>query len=244
MPATLERKRKNGFVLGVDGCPYGWVFVALSYDESQSHSGVVKTIDDLLSGPGRDASVIMIDMPIGLKDLGKRQCENDARQFLGKRRSSIFPSPRRRMLEFDHYADANQWGKDHGAGLSKQSWNILHKIRELDQVMTPTLQCKAKEAHPEVAFTRLKGMPCDNPKKHALGKAERLKALADNNFPVSPEDLYLKLMKHHRAKDVKRDDLIDACALALTGTAFMKGEHVRFADDNKDAHGLSLEIHG
>lgn len=244
MPATQPRKSENEFVLGVDGCPAGWVFVALDTRKQDASAGVVKTIDTLLSGPGRDARVIMVDMPIGLKDRGKRLCEAEARKYLGPRRSSIFPSPLRPMLDIDTYAEANAWGKTKGAGLSKQSWNIMGKIKELDTAMTPALQAKVKEAHPEVAFTRLRGAPCDLAKRKPEGVAERLAALEEHGFPTAPETLYSELRKTHRAKDVKPDDLIDASALTLSGLAFLKGQCVRLGDQEKDARGLIMEIIG
>lgn len=244
MPATRKRNQSPEFVLGVDGCPIGWVFVALDSQKRFAKVGVVKTLDSLISGPGRDIRVIMVDMPIGLKDSGKRCCEAEARKFLGPRRSSIFPSPLRPMLGFEHYSDANAWGKTMGAGLSKQSWNIMGKIRELDATITPALQAKVKEAHPEVAFTRMRGKPCGHAKRQPEGIAERLSALADHEFPVDPADLFSELRKTHRACDVKRDDVIDACALALSGIETLDGRCVRMGDGEKDARGLIMEICG
>ena len=194
----------------------------------------------------------MADMPIGLAEAGPRPCEGAARALLKPlRHSSVFSPPRRGMLDFETYAQANAWGKaqamrlsgkETGGGLSKQAWMIVPKIREADAWMTPARQEKLAEAHPEVAFWRLNGgAPCAHPKKAAQGRAERRALLLANG--LDPDPLFPAL-KQAAGGGVGLDDLYDACALALTAKARLEGAAVRLGDATRDARGLAMEIWG
>jgi predicted RNase H-like nuclease len=187
--------------------------------------------------------MIVIDMPIGLPDAPGRACERAARKAIGPRRSSVFSAPLRGMLAFAEYQDANAYGKARGAGLSKQAWNITPKIRALDALMTPQLQARVAEGHPELAFTRLGGGPCAHPKRDPLGKRERLRRL--NHAGVDAKRVLDAARDMHPSRSIfADDDLIDACALALTAEAHLNGEAWRLGDGARDARGLLMEISG
>ncbi len=226
---------------GVDGCPSGWVYAA---GPGRLQIGVAASFAALVDGPLSDCAAVCVDMPIGLATSGRRSCESEARRALGPRRSSVFPSPRRAMLDFDAYADANAWGKANdpaAGGLSRQAWHIIPKIREVDAVMTPALQARICEAHPEAAFARLAGRPCDHAKRTPQGAIERRAILAANG--VDPSAALADLRKRHpRRKDVADDDLFDACVLAMTARARLAGRAVRYTDGARDARGLVMEI--
>ena len=111
--------------------------------------------------------LVLIDIPIGLPD-GPRDCDVEARALLGPRRSSVFPAPSRELLGARRYAGQ----------CSVQLWNILYKIREVDAAMTPRLQRRVREAHPECSFALLNGGPLRFSKKTAAGEAERRALLA------------------------------------------------------------------
>ena len=57
-------------------------------------------------------------------------------------------------------------------GLSIQAFGILGKIREVDRLMTPALQGRVYEAHPELAFRSLAGAPMRHSKKTPAGREE------------------------------------------------------------------------
>lgn len=155
------------------------------------------------------------------------------------------------MLDFDSYAEANAWGKaqakrltgqEKGGGLSKQAWMIAPKIREADAVMTPALQKRISEAHPELAFTRLNGgAPCAHSKRTSEGRQERKALLAQSD--LHPDSLFLQL-REDASGGVGLDDLYDACALALTAKARSEGKAIRLGDGSRDARGLLMEIWG
>lgn len=184
------------------------------------------------------AEMIAVDMPIGLPDSGERGCDRLARKLLGKRRSSVFLGLRRPLLDFEDYPSANEWAKADGAGLSKQAWYLLDKIREIDATIKPADQARIRETHPELAFLALKGGPLDHPKKSPEGQAERIDLLEAAGFVrVQP---WIDLLSGERALP---DDLLDACALSLAAERMMKGEGKRLPDDPpRDAKGLAMEI--
>ena len=248
MPATRKGNAAAPFVLGFDGCRAGWVAARLNLSSGEMTAFVVSAFEQLLNGPGAKAAMIAVDMPIGLAETGRRACESEARKLLSPyRHNSVFPTPRRPMLAFDAYEDANQWGKSQGAdaggGLSKQAWMITPKIREIDNVIKPRDQRRLAEGHPEVAFWRLNGgAPCRHPKRKPEGAKERL-ALLRRHGISSAKRINEYLIKEFGA-GVGADDVYDACALALTAKARLEGNAIRLGDGAKDARGLLMEIWG
>ena len=62
----------------------------------------------LVSADVSAIQVIAVDIPIGLPDSAEpRAADIEARKLLGKRRSSVFPTPHRAVLEAPTYAKAN-----------------------------------------------------------------------------------------------------------------------------------------
>ncbi len=251
MPATARRNEKTEIVsepkvLGADGCRAGWVWVALSLADGGVAAGIDADFGALMKRACPATQAMMIDMPIGLADEGARGCETQARTLLKPlRHSSVFSSPRRPMLDFASYEEANRWGKAQhdGRGLSKQAWMITPKIREIDRLMTQALQKRISEAHPEVAFWRLNdGAPCQYAKRKPEGAQERLRLLRKHGVNAA-YDLYEALRRDY-GQGIARDDVYDACALALTAKARVEGKAVHLTDGAKDARGLVMEIWG
>jgi len=76
-----------------------------------------------------DAELILIDVPIGLReeDNSLRPCDAEARDRLGAPRgSSVFPVPVRGVLEAENYEDAKQMQEELTDGsLGAQTWGNL-----------------------------------------------------------------------------------------------------------------------
>ena len=161
----------------------------------------------------------LIDIPIGLLD-GPRACDLAARTLLGPRRSSVFPAPPRRLLRARRYAGQ----------CSIQLWNILGKIREVDEAMTRRLQRRIREAHPECAFALLGGAPLRFPKKTAEGEAERRKLLRPHFGEIA------------RLPGAARDDVLDAYALLWSAGRAVAGEARVLGDGARDPRGQRCEI--
>ena len=245
MPATDTRITGSNFVLGVDGCRNGWICASLSINGGELAVSHFERISQVLNHFGDAAKLIAIDMPIGLAAMGTRKCEIDARKFIGPRRMSVFASPRRPMITMATYEEANAWGKTQtpSAGLSKQAWNIIPKIREVDDFITPALQTRIFEAHPEVAFTRLAGAPCAFSKRTPDGKKEREEILAQTGLRPTAGALFHALKRVSNAK-AGIDDILDACVLSLTARDRLFDKAIRFGGDARDEQGLVMEIWG
>lgn len=209
--------------------------------------------------------VVAIDMPIGLPERfnpGGRDCDRLARALLNAggsgRGCTIFTPPTRLALNAAHYRQAcaaNAKGAAPGAraGLSKQSFNLFPKIRELDALMTPAHQARVHETHPELVFMALAGGPLTQPKKSAQGRARRIELLAGAGI-ADAADLIASarafahgaaLPHGHAAVRVQPDDVLDALACALAARRISLGLAQRLPEPLKaqrDARGLDMAV--
>jgi predicted RNase H-like nuclease len=217
--------------LGVDGCRGGWIAAWVAPDGTRGFK-VVPHAKHLAEFTPECA---YIDMPIGLPETGPRPCDLPAQRMLGRARSRVFLGARRPLLEFlGDYASANRWAKTDGKGLSRQMFNILPKIAEIDGFMTPARQKKFREAHPELAFLRFDGGAALPGKKTPLGLRRRKKLVRALGFAEID-----KWLKRLRGSGAKADDLLDACVLAAAALA--PGGMVA-GQPERDARGLRMEI--
>src|SRR5204862_7485851 len=115
----------------------------------------------LFASAVRGESLIAIDIPIGLADSTSRPVDVAARALLGpKQGSRVFPAPSRAALAGKSYAECCALNAEaRGVRLSKQSYGILAKIRDVDAQMSPALQARVRETHPEVTFCTLSSAP-------------------------------------------------------------------------------------
>lgn len=221
-------------IAGIDGCRTGWVIVRRDAKGCFAAPFVVAALDDL-----PETDMVVIDIPIGLPESGRRACDLEARAMLGPRRSSVFTGVRRPLLAMSSYEAANAWGKGDGEGLTRQLWNILPKIREVDDWMTPARNRTFREGHPELAFAGVSGRPMAHYKKTPEGEAERLAALAG----FIDRDTVLEWLDRARGSGAARDDIVDALALCRSAARVLLGRHGQLpADPPKDARGLPMEM--
>jgi len=238
------------WVAGADGCPAGWAVVLREQNGTRlPMTRIVATFSDLLALP-EAPHVIAIDMPIGLPDrttIGGRAPDIAARAKLGKRQSSVFAVPSRRAVMAPDYASACTIAletSDPPRKISKQAWQLFPRIREIDGVITPALQQRVFECHPEVAFWAMNGgRPLDEPKKVKsrpcdAGLALRRGLLADAGYPRA----FLETA-HFRVSAAGTDDFLDACACAWTAGRILAGTAYTFPNvPPVDARGLRQEI--
>ncbi len=219
-------------VAGADGCRTGWVVCRRAPDGTLDIR-VVKALADACEG----LSILAVDMPIGLLDVPRppRACEVEARKLLPGKTSSVFPTPCRPALACTTHAEANRVSKALGIGLTQQTFHLFPKMREVDEL--PRTQRKLQriiyEAHPELAFARMnKGKPVLSKKRQPDGYAERLKLLAKHGFRT----------KIDRLCGAARDDILDAIAVCRTATLIAAGTATRLGGEEKDRHGLPMNI--
>ena len=230
--------------IGTDGCPIGWVSVTMKRGAFQ-RVDVFPTIEGLWQAHQK-AALLLIDIPIGLitKGTQPRGCDHAARTILGPRRSSIFPAPLRGVLRSKTYPEAcavNQ--KRSGKKISKQAWNIVPKIKEVDAFLraTPAAQSTMRESHPEVCFTMLNaGTPMAHPKKAPLGFLERLRLI--QRYDANAETWLKEMGDTYSQKDVATDDVVDAMILAIAASGGARKLRTLPESPALDSHGLPMEI--
>ena len=168
-------------VVGADECRGGWFTISI-IDFKNFNLSLFPDIYTLWKS-NEDAHLILLDIPIGLKERDKveRLCDLEARKILGRKRAkSIFPVPSRSTLNAKNYMDAckiNQ--KMTTRKISIQTWNIIPKIKEVDTLISENINVrnKIKEIHPEVCFWALKGEHLKYSKKTKAGFNERKELL-------------------------------------------------------------------
>ncbi|MBC6404534.1 MAG: DUF429 domain-containing protein [Rhodospirillales bacterium] len=225
---------------GVDGCSGGWI-AALGSPPSACKIRFYASMEELLRD--KKVSIIVVDMPIGLAGQrqveGRRRCDSLARECLPTgRKSSVFPSPARVMLDFRDYHDANVWGKENlGRGLSKQSWYLIPKIREIDRAIGPADQARLFESHPELAFHRLaRGVPLAS-KKTPEGQAQRQCLLLSAGLQG------LESALDCLPRGVKPDDVIDAAMMLMVAARILSGRAERLPSlPERDERGLDMAM--
>lgn len=219
-------------VLGVDGCPGGWVGALV--DDSLEIAWHCGTFAELLQLP---ADVVAVDIPIGLPAGGvRRRADVLARARPGMPASSVFSAPHREVLAALDHPEASRLSRAAGGvGVSLQTYNIVPKIREVDRLLArdPSLHGRVVEVHPEVSFRLLSGgRPLDR-KLGPSGRAARLALLA--GWLPDPA------LPRPRPGRSKPDDCLDALACAWTGWRWRRGE-AEVLGGERDAAGHPMRI--
>lgn len=208
-------------VAGVDGCRVGWV---------------VATVDGVRVEPSfatilHQFELIGVDMPVGLPSTWERAADKAARAFIRPRGTCVFPTPPRRLLAYESYGDANAAAKAlFGVGLTRQTYNLFAKIRDIDAVIDATSQQRVLEVHPECCFRAMTGRVLP-PKRSALGASLRTEAITTRFGPV---DL--------AARGARPDDILDAYAVLWTGLRHQRGESIVLGGEDVDERGLVMRI--
>ena len=217
-------------VLGVDGCPGGWVGALVHGGRLSWHTG---SIAELLALP---ASAVGVDIPIGLPEgAARRAADVEARAELGAQRSSVFFAPPRVVLEATSQPEATALSRGAGSvGVSIQMFHILGKVAEVDDLLhaDPSAARRVVEVHPEVSLRRLCGVPLP-PKRTLAGRNARLAVLR-----AWLPGLALPVPLPGRAKP---DDCLDAVAAAWSAGRWTAG-NAEVLGDEHDALGVPMRI--
>jgi predicted RNase H-like nuclease len=208
-------------VVGLDGCPSGWVAVLLE-DGAVSDVRVVTEVAEVLElhRPSHAA----VDMPVGLVD-AVRDTDVAARRLLPGRASSVFSTAPRAVVSgwrdgtVTSHAQASELCRTTtGQGLSQQAWRLVPKMAEVDALAAAG--ASLTEVHPELAFATV--LPAPLPRKRswpgiALRRRllEELGVLLPDRFPGDTA--------------AAPDDVVDAavCAWVADALAGAPGEVVR-----------------
>lgn len=229
-------------LVGVDGCPGGWVVVSKDTETGGVGLNILAHFNEIAGNP-RLPDVIAIDIPIGLNEIGTRECDRQARQSLGSRACTVFSAPLRPALNAATREDASTIRFDReGKKVGCQSFAIYQKIREIDSALQESqiLRERTFEMHPEVSFSCLNGgRPIPERKKSANGRAKRSQLIA-SHFGADAFDLVRSQIPRREAKD---DDILDAFAALWTAERIHEGTAERIpANPIEDSLGLPMCI--
>ena len=207
-------------VLGLDGCRDGWIAVLWNGEGATAH--FCARIDEVAVFV--NVAAVAIDIPMGLSTSGERLCDKLARRALPGRASTIFNAPPRECLEaIDDYSRANEIAQFRGAkGLSRQSFGLLKKIKEVDDFLSIS-KIPLFEVHPELSFARLNASVPLAPKKSWAGVIERQHVLAR-------EGIGLETFVDPAARRAAPDDVLDAGVCAWTARRILEGDAQRLPD--------------
>jgi threonine dehydratase len=238
------------WIVGVDGCPCGWVAAFLRLDSTQAPRVRVASRMAEIVDSGEAPAVIAVDMPIGLPDRiagSGRGPERLIRPLLGGRQSSVFAIPSRGAVHAGDYRSACASAlatSDPPRKVSKQGFMLFPKIREIDALLRhrPDLVQRVFEVHPELAFWTMNGeTPLAEPKK-AKGRPHP-DGLALRRGLLRAAGLDASLVDAAPPRGAAADDYLDALAALLVARHIHAGNGRSFPDvPARDGHGLPVAI--
>jgi predicted RNase H-like nuclease len=230
--------------LGADGCKAGWLTVLLT-ENNDWRVDVFPDVSSLWNKYSR-VSVILLDVPIGLRERGheERTCDKKARELLGpKRGPSVFRVPCRSAIYAESHETASNINKQiTGRRLPLQTWNIIPKIREIDIFLSnnESARLRVREIHPEICFWALAGHPMKHKKKKPEGRLERTQVL--KSICPQTDDIIKHTLSTYRRNKVARDDILDAISAAVTAMVGIQRLVSIPEAPEFDSHGLRMEM--
>jgi len=217
---TLTQRPRPVRAAGVDMAGRGWAVVVLEENRVVDAFRSESFAEALLV----NAEVVGVDIPIGIPDSGPRPADVAARRFVGARRSSVFPTPVRPVLEAPTYAEARALAVElTGKSVSAQSYALRHRILEVDE--HARRDERVIEVHPEVSFSELARRPLLS-KHRTDGLAERRALLEEAGIEV-PESV----------PRIAEPDLLDATVAAWTAARFARGEALSLPEGHEERIG-------
>jgi predicted RNase H-like nuclease len=232
------------WIYGVDGTRNGWVVARATPNLWNIGIYLVPELEPLFWRVVRDDGILAIDIPIGLPQSTPRSCDREARRLLGQPRgSSVFPAPMRTTLNADDYREACQLNQEAcGKKISRQTFNLLPKLREVDALMWVERQQRIFESHPELGFMLMSGRDrgLASGKKRPAGRQERL-SIVQSLIPDTDLNSVLATLPDRIAP---LDDKLDALACLITARRIANGTALRLPSGavEFDARNLRMEI--
>jgi predicted RNase H-like nuclease len=222
----------NHSIAGVDGCKTGWVIVSESVISGIAIE-IVSCFSEVLN---RGHQFIVVDIPVGLTNSGTRLADQQARRLLKNRACCVFTAPLRHTLTCANYSEARQHRIEiEGKSLTKQTWAIVPKIREVDALLSCEMQSRVREGHPEVSFAHMNlGNALSAPKHSAKGRQDRIDLLTAHFL-----DVPTLVQKHRRIAE----DVVDGFAMLWTARRVYNKQALALPPESQtDSRGLLMQI--
>ena len=194
--------------VGADGAHGGWAVAEVEGSPDAARVlrwHLLPAASQVLALPG---DAVGVDMPVGLPERGRRACDLQAKAVLGRAHPRVFLTPPRGVLRAASYDEAGARHREltGGLGLSVQTWHLVPRIREVDEVADDP---RLVETHPELSFAALGGAGPLPSKKTAQGRAARIDLLERVFGPLTGVP--------------PRDDGLDALACAWSALRWVAG---------------------
>lgn len=217
--------------VGVDGYKSGWVSVSIT-SKGPLDARTFSDFDELVVHYA-EATVIGVDMPIGLLSTSSRCADRAARAYLKGQASSVFNAPAREALAASSYEEACHLSLEAcGLKMSRQSYALFDKIRQVDAHVDNS---RVFEVHPELAFRILNGdAELAYRKKTWGGLRSRLALLRAAG--INPEAL------SGEVDTVPIDDVVDAAVAAWSARRIGQDQARRFPADEVERDQSKREI--
>lgn len=208
-------------VLGLTVQRGGWLGAVLEPSgHGTPHLVVGPTLEQVVAEAG-EVGVVAIDIPMGLPDSTRREADVQTRRFVGAQASAVFTTPVRDAVYAISYGEANTFNRETiGSGVSRQAYELRRQIMEIDAWLRQDLPFTVVEVHPEASFTALAGAPLDSRRRSSEGAKERRDVLATAG-------VYVPGTAPH---GVATDEVIDACAAALSAHRVKTGKALSFPE--------------
>lgn len=224
---SLKKFSKLNFIV-LDGCKNGWIFANI-----EKQNLILCYIHHLKELEKLQVNYIFVDMPLKLPlciQSYPRQADKTAKQILGRFHSSIFYAPLHSWLDLPFKSINSFCQLNHKAKLSKQSFNLFPKIKELQKYILDAKAC-VLEIHPELIVHSFFGLRKLS-KKTPHGQSQRIKlinTLLQSSY--TEKDLvqvYEKLRQLHPQARFQKDDCLDACLTACVAQVFFKDKQLTY----------------
>lgn len=204
--------------VGVDWASGLWVVVEATTETT--HVSTEPSLLNVWHEYGDQANEILVDIPVHLTSEGHRECDQQAKDFLGSRGSTVFWTPNSDAVTTKDYDEAVT---NNTQGLGSHSWGLIPRIQEVNVLLAEfkTAPETVYESHPEVCFKAYHGddLPSKNTDTGFEARKDCLTEYGGKSFrPVIDlvDDRRKNSCWHHRIQSGRVDDVLDAAVLALT----------------------------
>lgn len=228
-------------IAGVDGCKGGWIVAtAEEWPTEDVRIAFFGTFREVIENTAH-CKAVAVDMPVGIPSgSAPRECDLLAKERLGSDASRVFLCPPRETLAAKDPAEFQCLHRQlRGIGAGLPTWGIVPKIREVDAAMTPALQKRVREFHPELSWQRLAGRRLQS-KHRNPGLLERISLLEQTAPGISG-----RLAREQAVKAANLDDILDAVVGVCAATGMgpdMADRRLPMGRALCDGRGLCMEI--
>jgi predicted RNase H-like nuclease len=218
-------------VVGCDVARGTWVAVVLQ-DGVFARALVAASLTDIANACP-SAATIAVDIPIGLPDVWPRAADQQARDFVGLRRNSVFFTPlRAAVLEGDYKKASAAHHAATGKGISRQAHGLSRMI--LDAEPVATTDERIYEGHPEASFRAMANADLQEPKTSWNGLQARIALLGRHGIEL-PDDM-------GEAGRVRPDDVVDAAVPGWTDGRILMGTAKRLGDAGSTSRSHAIYV--